>query len=480
MMARFLGITSSIISLFILSWCMSRWLGPAHCINSTLVSKVVMEPGHDIIQMCDPVVKLTAPALPFDLVKSGILERLNTLESLKDYWGHLETKTEIIINRKAKQQILFQPGQVILSLDQLMIPGVAERALLYQHFSGESDFAAAVKSDFLWNEFVIRSPIDLPLWVSRLNGMNGYCHSESVLLSHKTYCAAHNQYSDSFITDVELGPTPWSLEPYFVAVLRKLYESQDIQKKTEFLKNLIFLSEPDSTTFDKWTRIEKLADVDALFLHEVKNFLMPMMVPESQIEAILAPTLVQASKSADFVIIGRSARETFATENWGANPVSTLPFSVPTVVELGNKRFFYPSDVGFRFSRRDLKQNHEIRNLIYISCDVPAVEDLIILGKLAPRVTYVKECGDHKINWSLAFSSGLPEYLRAHSNVDFIEFNISSLKLAKRLNGTLRDVENISAWQRWLKWQKVVADEEPSISRPLAVIDGVRRYRITH
>lgn len=480
MMMRFLGVFSSIISLFTLSWCLSRWLGPRHCINSSLVSKVVMEPGHDITQTCDPFVQLTAPGITYDLLKTGLVERLDRLENIKKYVGATESRVQITINRNSKNQILFQPGEIIVSLDQAALPGLVERALLYEHFAGETDFAAAVKSDFLWAQFVTDTPIQPQLWIAALSGMNGYCHSDHVLLSHNAYCSAHNQYNDSFISDYELGPTPWSLVPYFVTTLRKLYQEQPIEKKESFLKNLIFLSEPESSTFDRWPQISSSNKLDDVFLVQAKNFLIPLMLPAEQVNRVVGETLFKNQSEIDYVVIGRSARERFAEEIW-QNQVAKQPvlINIPVVVELGLQKFFYPSDVGFSLSRVDLLKKHKIRNLIYISCEVPEVENLLDLQNVAPHVTYLRDC-DSQVDWSTAFQQGLPNYLSHHPEIEFIEFNISALRLAKRLNGTLRDVDNISAWQRWLKWQKVVADDEPTVSRPLAVIDGVRRFRITH
>ncbi len=479
-MMRFLGIFSSIISLFTLSWCLSRWLGPQHCINSSLVSKVVMEPGHEITQACDPMVQLTAPAVTYDLIKTGLVERLDHLETMRAYVGATDARTQITINRQAQNQVLFQPGEIVVSYDQAMVPGLVERALLYQHFSGETDFAAAVKSDFLWGQFVTHGPIESQMWTSALSGMNGYCHSDHVLLAHRAYCTAHNEYNDSFITDYELGPTPWSLVPYFVSTIRRLYEEQPLDKKDEFLKNLIFLSEPESSAFDHWPQISSLKKLDDVFLVQAKNFLIPLMLPAIQVDRAIGETLFNKKDSIDYVVIGRSARETFASDIWQGQVAKQVALAqTPTIIELGLQKYFYPSDIGFNIGRSEIVKQHKIRNLAYISCEVPEIDNLLDLQSVSAHVTYVRDCDSH-IDWSAAFSQGLPNYLSHHLEIEFIEFNISALRLAKRLNGTLRDVENISAWQRWLKWQKVVADDEPTISRPLAVIDGVRRFRITH
>jgi hypothetical protein len=300
------------------------------------------------------------------------------------------------------------------------------------------------------------------------------------LLAHRAYCSAHNQYNDSFITDYELGPTPWSLVPYYVATLRDLYSQQNIQAKTDFLKNLVFLSEPESSTFDRWPRISNLKKLDEVFIKVSKDFFMPLMLPTPMVERALEKTRIAAHREIDYVVIGRSARERFATEVWQATMVAASPADGNmVVVELGRQKYFFPSDVGYDLSRDEILKNHRIRNLVYVSCDVPEVASLLELQKIGSRVTFVRDC-QGQVEWSRAFEQGLPTYLAHHLEVEFIEFNLSAIRLAKRLNGTLRDVENMSAWQKWLKWQKVVADEEPKVSRPLAVIDGVRRFRMIH
>src|SRR5690606_32019471 len=98
---------------------------------------------------------------------------------------------------------------------------------------------------------------------------------------------------------------------------------------------------------------------------------------------------------------------------------------------------------------------------------------------LAERVVYLRQCEEEDLNWQDIIDSGMDSYLVQNPNVEFAEFNLSALRLAARLRGDLQDPASIDSWSRWLIWQDQL-DEIGDIRRPLAVIEGVRRYRFQH
>ena len=148
------------------------------------------------------------------------------------------------------------------------------------------------------------------------------------------------------------------------------------------------------------------------------------------------------------------------------------------IVEFGTNRFFMPSRVAYKISRKEIFREFRVKNVIYVSCEMPEVENLLAYEGMTKRVLFVRQCTPEEINWSAVATKGISSYLKASTNTQFVEFNLSALKLAKRVRGPLRNSENFTAWQRWLLWQKIVNDDEPTVQRPLSAIDGVRRFRI--
>ncbi len=483
-MGRFLALTSSIISLFTLSWVLCRWLQPVQCINSSLVSKVVLASGETAVQQCSPSARLFGAKISPIAVKARLPERLENLQRIVPLLTQV-TPIEVHITRHLKRQLLITPGRVDISADFLMKPKLFERALMFAQFSHESDFAAAVKSEFLLDETlwgVTEPSADAGAassWVEHMKGLGNYCHSHSVIVAHITYCDVHNQYGDSAISDSKLGPTPWGLAPIFVRSLEGAYAHLNLAGKERLLQDLLFLDEPEDQTIADLTHAKTFTEANAQFAELMRNWLMPLMLKPSIVSTVINSATLPAASPVRYIVIDRSALDVFPIDQV---ETGILPSpSILTLVEYGLRQYVVPGDITYRFDRAELLKRHDVRRIVYVSCHIPSVDNLLRFGEddNVKRVLYVRQCASDDMNWSRALTVGLDRYLTNHAETQFMEFNLSALRLAQRQRGPLKDASEISNWGKWLKWQNVVTDDEsPSALRPLAVIEGVRRFRM--
>lgn len=479
-MGRFLALLSSIISLFTLSWILGRWLQPQQCINSSLVSKVVLSSGAPAVQQCSAETRLFGAKVSPDVVRSNLLERLSSLQRIVPLLSSV-FPTTIHIQERIKHQLLITPGRIDISSDVLMKPKILERAVLFAQFPTDSDFSAAVKSEFLLDENLWgvndHSNGSSDSWIANLKGLGNYCRSRHVIVAHQTYCDIHNEYGDSFIVDQKLGPTSWGLVPVFVRSLEKAYAALGIRQKERFLKNLIFLDEPSINSIDSLKNPKSLARANSDFVSIVNNWLMPLMLNKSARQAALRAVSIPKRDPIRYMVIDRSSRDVFPIEKiemgeWPSPHILTF-------VEYGIRQYVLSSDVTHEFNRAKLFKRHQVNRVIYVSCRIPSVNNLVQFGGGVKRVLFVRECSPRDVNWPQALTLGLRRYLSLHPGEEFMEFNLSSLRLARHLEGPLENPDRLSSWGRWLKWQSVVTDEtEPTALRPLAVIDGVRRFRM--
>ncbi len=484
-MGRLLALISSIVSLFTLSWVLCRWLQPVQCINSSLVGKVILESGaqpEPAVQQCSPSVRLFGAKISNLALRAQLPERLNKLEQIVPLLPEV-FPIDVHIRQKLTRQLLITPGRVDISADLLMRPRVFEKALVFAQFPNESDFAAGVKSDFLLDENlwgVNRAAFNNrggESWIENLRGLGNYCRSRNVIVAHQTYCDVHSQYGDSAISDEKLGATPWGLVPVFVRSLEGVYATLGFREKERALQNLLFLDEPQVQSIDDLSRIQSFDQANARFSEIMKTWLMPLMLNRTALNRAVKLATLPAHAPIRYMVVDRSSRDVFPIDKIEMGEMPTAP--VLTFVQYGLNQYVVSSDITHRFNRSELMKNHRVERLVYVSCQIPEVENLLRFSGEVKRVLFVRQCAPKDISWSQAFTLGMARYLTDHPESEFMEFNLSALRLAQRLDGPLKHPAQFSNWGKWLKWQSVVSDDqEPSALRPLAAIEGVRRFRM--
>lgn len=477
-MARFTLIFSSICSLFVLSWCLSRWSGPQNCINSTLVGKLIILPGGQTVDHCDPVVRLFADQPPKIVKESQIFRRLEKLEELAPYLDQQGAPITLTIHEQGGRELTMDQATLRLGERSVMEPSILERSLLFMKINNGTPVTSAAVADFLWQEFVSKTRMTpIQPWLTYLSSLKSYCQSDRVLLIHRGFCDTHNELNDSFISDDEGMPVPWGLTVLYTSVLRFLYQSSDLAHKKQLLENIIFLGDPDDLFLDEPIPAGALSSRISSFDKMMMDWLMPLLMPEDTVRGALAKYRMNSNELYNYVMVGRSSRHVFPLD-FNGDPEEKL--RERPIIQFGVTRYIDPSDVTHRFSREEIFQNFSVKNVIYASCEMPEVESLLEFRDLTQKVIFIKVCHEDDVDWRLLAQRGLSEYLQSHPRSQFIEFNLSALQLAKRLRGPLHDSSNFQSWQKWLLWQSTVLDgsERAAIQRPLSAIDGVGRFRM--
>ena len=442
------------------------------------MGKVVINSGVNQVDQCSTVNRLLDSAPPPVVESSHLLRRLMQLESMAPYLNYQDTLLIVDIDTTSTGVLSFEEDVIRISADKLKEKGVLERAILFLKLNNNSPLAAAAISDFLWSEFKDSQPdIEAKPWVSYVNTLKGYCRSQDVLLLHNDFCVTHNELSDSYISSDESSAVPWSLAPVYTQILRDIYRNSELREKQQFLMNLIFLGEIEDGVIEELGSAQSINNFDNSFQQMVRDWVMPLVANESTVNAAIMKYGIQSAAQVNYIYIGRSSRDLFSID-FVPEAKGKQSAKDQFVIQSGTSQFFYPSEVPVRMSRKEVFRDFKVQNVIYVSCEMPEVESLLEFDGLAKRVIFIKECGDGVINWNAFVELGLNEFLTSNANIEFIEFNISALKLAKRVRGPLQDADNFVAWQKWLLWQKIVSDDGPQVQRPLSAIDGVSRFRV--
>ena len=475
-MFRFSLLLSSICCLFVLSWVLTRMFGPANCINSTLVGKVVINSGVEVLRTCEPAARLL-DSLPSEVVThSRLLQRLQRLEEVAPYVDSQQGFIALHIKTNMRKELLIQPQVITISEDYLYQPGLLEQAILFLKINNSNPLAASAVAQFLWQEFLSHDAKmeHGRLWLAELDTLSGYCSSNHVLPVHYTFCDARNEMSDSYISDEPAEAVPWSLLSTFSDVLRESYEAANFTQKKNILDNLMFLGEVEDTFIDDIPTNKDLKSLDHSFQRMLSDWLMPLTLDHEILQKSVGDQRLLQSTKADYVVVGRTSRNSFSFDFSRPEQLSQRQL----IVESGINKYFFPSRVPFKTSRKDIFNEFQVQNVIYVSCEIPALENLLVYEGMVKRVLFVKQCSAEEIDWSQVAAQGIASYLKNNNGTQFVEFNLSALKFARRVRGPLSNSENFSAWQRWLLWQKIVNDDEPTVKRPLSAIEGVRRFRV--
>lgn len=431
----------------------------------------------DIIPTCSLLTRLTHnPKLP-EVLQHNLISRIESLVDLVPYTDVTLAPTTVYI-LPGKEAALSIDNQVIkISLSNLDAPGVLERALLFSRLNNGRPIAAAATADFLWREFIARTSISTHRsWRTYLSSIVSYCQSESKLLVHFDFCETQNEFIDSFIASDTPQVIPWALSNFYSQYLSDLYKSLNLSEKAKLLNNLVFLDEPDDLFIEKIGNSKSsLKNQELAFEQLITSWILPVDIEKTIVQKNLARYLLRNQDAYNYIVVGRSSRDIFPLE-FTVEDDDVL--SEPMIIQYGGTRYFYPSDVPNKTARMDIFNATNIKNVIYVSCDLPEVESLLEFKPFTQKVTFVRQCESDDVDWNHVAAIGLNDFLKENSNTEFVEYNLSALALAQKMRGPLQNSDDFLAWQKWLNWEKSVPSEDPSVLRPLAAIDGVERYRL--
>lgn len=485
-MLRTLAFISTLLSIFVVSWFLTRLNGPQNCINSSLVKNIVVheELGTTAIRSCDLYTRVLSSRAPDVIRESRIFRRLEAIEMLAPYLDFADVPITIKVLVKTKNALEIQGATLNVSVDVLQREGLLEKTILFMKLNNYNPMSAAVLSDFLWKELIVndvhvRKEKTWPLYFKSLRD---YCQSAEILPMHFSFCGAHNLLADSFIikTESDASAAPWAMKTVYVDILRELYRSLDILDKQKMLERLIFLGEISDEFIEDQGFSADLFKLDESYSQMLTSWLMPLMLTDGRVENVLETYLFKSQKNLNYLVIDRSSRNVFPFDY---NFPSGDDIREPLIVQLGIKKYFYPNHLAMNIDRKEIFARKMIKTMIYVSCDMPDVESLLEYSGLAKSVIFMRQCNSEDINWDLVARQGLSRYLKNNIDVQFIEFNLSALLLAKRVRGPMHNSEDFSlsfsSWKKWLMWQGVVSDDAiAKVQRPMASIDGVGRFRI--
>lgn len=486
-MTRFLLLTSSIISLFVLSWCLGRLYSPQNCINSTLIGKVVITEGQEapaeLFQRCQFIDRLLQPMPSQWAVQTELLSRMDRLQTVASYLDFQEERINIKVLRGAKNELGFQEQELFISEDLVEKVGVLERAILFMKVNNNQPLTASVIADFLWDTQLAENTsknFTSPFWLTTLKPISQYCQSDDRLLIHHSFCEAHNELGDSMMVDIDDGPVEWSLKPVLVSILSQVYQKAPLREKQMILENILFLGELGEEFTETLTKTTDFAAANESFRSVINAWLMPILAHESRVSDVVDQFIDIEKSPLSVFVVGRSSRSAFsnvmapiAVENSKKNEVTEN-----LVFLHGQRMRFLESGIDWRFQRHSFLKAANAENLIYLSCELPEVESLLEYAPVTNRITFVRFCEGDELDWQKISDLGIREYLVKNEKIQFVEFNLAAIGFAHKMRGPLVQHEDFSAWQRWLMWQKIVDDEQGhETSRPLSVIDGVSRFR---
>jgi hypothetical protein len=475
-MVRFAVLISSICSIIVLTFILTRWYSPVNCINSSIVEKVFIQGSESTVRSCDPIVRLFDSAPDVVAQDSWLLQRIESLDRVAQYLDLTSGPLTLVIRGNDSHEIVLEPNFVSMSVASLHRYGILERALLYAKLNISSPMAAEVVADFLWEEFIVEEA-ESPArpWLSYIHNLKTYCQTDHVMLMHQGYCSTQNSLRDSYISDPREDLVSWSLKPLYVKTLREIYKQSSMSEKLSLLRNLIFLGAPDDSALGRRWYTKSLTSQEDSFHVMMTNWLMPLDVGPKVAQLAIRSFLTIQHQKMTFVEVDSSSAGVFPLlvvreiEDKGAEPF---------LIERSGVVSMHPGSARLGVSRGELFQQLPIRQVIYVSCQVPSPKDVLRYDQLAARVLYVRHCSPEDVDWSEVAAVGLAQYLKTHPRVQFIEFNVSAVKLAQRVHGSLRGDVDFAAWKKWLMWNRSVKESEPSVQRPLSAIEGVRRYRV--
>ncbi len=469
-MARRLLLFSTICTVFLLGYFLPRWMGPKNCINSSLVEEITVFPERKNIQTCDlEEVSFSSPP-PLRIQKNKILERVEALEFLSEYWGQPNFKISIVIEPGPKQKLHFREDHILISDPMLYKEGVLEKAIM-QYWLGSADFMTAeIITSTIWNVYKDKRSFKKENWLKDFSTLIRYCQRGLNILQHSEYCQIQNELQESLV-EAGTDPTPiiWSLSQTITEILTESFYNLSLSDKKKFLTNLVFLNsfEEAEAILTGISGEESLQELDSRFETLLNYALAPVDVGFSAFRNPILSRLA-SGKNYDFVIVNSDVDADLEGLYYNDNK--------NVILEVGGAKTLYPSDAKLYLSRNNFFKTQKIKSLSIVGCDIPRPRRLLEFEGKVDQILFVKVCEDAGQIQAI-IETGAKNYVQNDSDIEFVEFNLAALKVATRHRGDLHSSAEIRHWRNWLQWTDSVYEDTFQAYRPLSPIDAVTLFR---
>jgi hypothetical protein len=485
-MGRLILLVSSITSIFVLSWSLTRYAREMTCLNSTLVSKVDKIHGNSYtLKTCDLAEKILAPNANEEILNLNLISRIEALNGIAYLMPKSFQKTHIVITVN-EDEVSFRNDRIYMGIEALKKPDLLERAIITKNFYYQNPMSSEVIAEVLLSIFRNESIRPARPWFKDIRTLSMYCKEDSLAI-HNEFCAAHNELNQGLIFDGEYGPSPWSLKPLYVDLVLDIFTHSTLEEQRSLISNLIFIGEPDDGFLEVIDTSGSIQKSEAQIIRMLAAWLSPLGANKNLIAKAIKQRLISTQPIDAYIVIARSARDDFPIGEW-ANGYHIEGH--PMAVEFGLSTYFFPSDVAFKLKRHDAIELFRPKKVIYVSCEIPSLNQLKSMYG-AEQVMFLRSCHADEIDWFELARLGVDRYIEYKPDTQFMEFNVPALMFAERVRGPLREQAVIGDWQKWLIWQSVENEElstgnstvnstvNSAVKKPLAVIEGVKRFRMT-
>jgi hypothetical protein len=468
---------STLLSVFVLGFFLPRWMGPQNCINSSLVEEITMDGV--VVPQCTLWGRSFGPqGLPSTLRANRVLERVEWLENLRPLWAAPDQKIKLEVTSDPKSSVSITESSVQIPVTELSTGDFLDRALIGAWVGLNDPINNQAVTDFLWS--ILRKDLVLErrvhgetTWAHSLVTLPSYCHRGLDILAHREYCILQNQLRDGLIVD-DPQIVPWSFYRPLADVMASVFLRLSVGEKAEFLKKLVFLNSlEDGQSWVEVAHRRSLHEMDLEFWNHLEYVLAPLGLERDLLWSSAKNLMVTKSRQPLRYFLFSSGVEV-------PSPGPTLPAygrSARIVVEKGSSKFLYPSDVPLRFPRIELLENSTDVQITLVGCQAPSPTRLLEFETYARRVTFVHLCQPPAALVGELLEKGEERFLAMRKNVEFIEFNLASLRLATKTQGAPKSTAKLDDWRRWLEWKGVEFDKTKEVYRPKAAIDGVNSFR---
>ena len=470
-MLRNLLLYSTVCSLFVLGYFLPRWSGPKNCINSSLVEEITVEKVERPILKCNLKNRSLTEAPPEWVRDIRALERVEDIEFMAYFWAEPDTKLRLHLDDSLDSYVSFRDGVLQVSPAALSEPGVFEKALMTYWLGINDPVTAQSAVDFLWKTRQYEEmEQDNSFWLKHLVSLRSYCGLKLNTLHHEDFCSIQRELGDGLVvTESDGGSVHWSMHNVFSQIMSKVFKMLPLKDKQKFVHRLIFLNKIEEPY--PWAHVsymESLGELDLTFWNQVLHIFSSLDIDYNLLWAAAWEHLPSRSNQEfHYTVVDRDI-------SWNL-PVGMNPRN--SFVEHSSSKFLFPSDIPLRFSRNEIMSSMKVDGVSIVACETPTPKRLLEFQPYTNKVLFVRVCDDKPQQVAEILSMTPPKFIASNSEVEFIEFNLSALKLASDNKGSLQSHNEIQSWSKWLEWQDFVYDKERSAYRPRAVYDGIGWFR---
>lgn len=466
---------------------MPKWMGPRNCINSSLVEEITVQDSaiakNQIIELCSLKSRSFSEPPPNWLRGQLTFDRIEWVETLASLWERPDHKIKLVISNDDDVYLSYRDESLQIGRSALEKPGVLERALISYWIGLRDTISSQIATDLIWS-IMGKSPSQVNFsfqsWTELLVSLKSYCGKSLNILQHEEFCQIQRNLGDGLVVGQKLNDEDqkavhWALHIAATKYLRQAFDRMPLTRKKTFLEGLIFINRiEDETLWSKLDQMGSVEELDQVFWSYVLQITSSLGVEESELWEIAKPSMIQYSNyPVNYMVLNSGL-------SWSLpiKPTNPAAKTSEIIIEQVSDKYLFPSDVPLHFSRQSVFDNREIESVTIVDCVTPQPKKVLEFDPYVRRVLYVRICEDSKDHLKDLLSMGADRFVQKHKDIEYIEFNLSALRLAQRTKGNLQGSTKIEDWSHWLDWQKLDFDQEKSAFRPRAVIDAINSFRI--